>query len=48
MKSLLTTLVLLAAASPALAGDVVVPEPGGIGAVAGAIGALIVLKALRK
>jgi hypothetical protein len=48
MKSLLSTLVLVALAGPAFAGDVVVPEPGGISAVAGVIGALIALKALRK
>ena len=49
MKSLFSTLVLLAAAAPAYAGSTIpVSEPGGISAVAGVIGALIALKALRK
>jgi hypothetical protein len=48
MKSVLSTLALLAVAAPAYASTIPVPEPGGIGAVAGAIGALIILKTLRK
>jgi hypothetical protein len=46
MKVLISTLALLAIATPAYAA-VPVPEPGGIGAV-GVIGALIALKVLRK
>jgi hypothetical protein len=49
MKSVISTVTLLLVAAPAFAGsEIPVPEPGGIGAVVGVIGALIALKALRK
>jgi hypothetical protein len=50
VKSLLINVsLLLVTAGPALAGEAPpVSEPGGVGAVAGVIAALIALKALRK
>jgi hypothetical protein len=48
MKSVISTLALLAVAAPAYASTIPVPEPGGIGLVGGVIGALIALKVLGR